>query len=1100
MKIFFGLTAIILIFVTSITIQAELKDISKLFRFPFQDSTKINYCRSQPLTIDNDIAIIYSANYSPEDTIFITRSSDEGVTWSTPNFVAAFKRSAEEKIFISGTVTKAGRILVTYSIGELIINNKTKIVHSDDGGINWTLPENIIGSAFIPHPKISELQDGKLWIVGRLNYIFYSVDDGVTWSAKNIGFYLMVNSSADLISLDSLNFILAYDKYDSNEDSYKCYFRRSTDSGDSWSEETLETETGRSEKNPILVKKSSHEFWLITQVREATNFTTGYNIYEQNIVYRSKTTSIILTNYIGFDGEQNFCLYNGKPLITFLSDRWYGKNQIWVGQIGVSEDIDPPPGLLNFDHSNIIINDPIKLRAFVGSKIGIQKTELISELNDSLSGPIQMFDDGNHNDELPNDNIWGIEIGPFNYYDVLKTSIKVTDNNSQSVIFPGSTLVFPALPVKNKWLSVGSLHNWYSSRGSEVEEGYEAFQQYGLRWPGIYPYQDMQASKGFWIGATDFKDENGRIFPHKVVQVGPKDMGEFEFFEKEFSLVSKFPQPEVIVNNQPSHNYPNQIDEVDPNLPCDRMIYNTANTQLGITVERKIYQFSQEYHDNYIINEYTFTNTGNVDFDDNIELPNNTIKGLYFYYLYRWAINRQTRFVIGNPTGWGINTMIDARGDSVVNDPLDEQIRCQFAWHGFTNQKVVDYNNIGGPIWEVNSISNPYVDSGDTIGRLGAPQFVGVITLHADNSADDKADNLNQPATTSWENSDDPLTFMNDPYNDEGMTAEYEWISKGHKSPRHAYAVEPSGNFAEQTVDPSLGTSGGFSAANGYGPYTLLHGESVKIVWAEAADGIDRETAINVGKQFKHGQISAKQKNEIVLTGKDSLIKTFKKAVANYNNGDGFTISQPPYPPNKFVVSPAEDKVHLSWEHSGEGPLVKSFEIYRATGSYDSSYTLVHTTMATDTSFIDSTIERNKYYFYYILSAGDPNDNNGNAMSLPGALRSSRYYTQTYNPVTSTLTSIIDGNLVLDEFKLYQNYPNPFNPSTLISYQIPKSGYVTLKVYDVLGREIKTLVKELKAAGAHKVIFDASNLASGMYIYKIQVDNFSSIKKMMLLK
>ncbi len=99
--------------------------------------------------------------------------------------------------------------------------------------------------------------------------------------------------------------------------------------------------------------------------------------------------------------------------------------------------------------------------------------------------------------------------------------------------------------------------------------------------------------------------------------------------------MSKFAQPNVLVNGQPSSIYPNQIDEVDPNLPCDRMIYNLVNTQLGISVERKIYQFSQEFQDNYIINEYNFTNTGNTDYDDDIELHDNTVRGIYFYYLYR---------------------------------------------------------------------------------------------------------------------------------------------------------------------------------------------------------------------------------------------------------------------------------------------------------------------------------------------------------------------------------------------------------------------------------------------------------------------------------
>ena len=80
-----------------------------------------------------------------------------------------------------------------------------------------------------------------------------------------------------------------------------------------------------------------------------------------------------------------------------------------------------------------------------------------------------------------------------------------------------------------------------------------------------------------------------------------------------------------------------------------------------------------------------------------------------------------------------------------------------------------------------------------------------------------------------------------------------------------------------------------------------------------------------------------------------------------------------------------------------------------------------------------------------------------------------------------------------------QNYPNPFNPSTTISYQLPKAGNLTLKVFDILGREVATLVNENVEAGKHSINFDASNFSSGMYIYKLQSANFVQTRKMILL-
>jgi hypothetical protein len=93
-----------------------------------------------------------------------------------------------------------------------------------------------------------------------------------------------------------------------------------------------------------------------------------------------------------------------------------------------------------------------------------------------------------------------------------------------------------------------------------------------------------------------------------------------------------------------------------------------------------------------------------------------------------------------------------------------------------------------------------------------------------------------------------------------------------------------------------------------------------------------------------------------------------------------------------------------------------------------------------------------------------------------------------------------DDILTPKEFSLSQNYPNPFNPNTLIKYQLPISSQVTLKVYDILGNEIETLVNAEKPVGFYEVEFNASKLSSGFYIYKITAGNFVSTKKMILIK
>ena len=103
----------------------------------------------------------------------------------------------------------------------------------------------------------------------------------------------------------------------------------------------------------------------------------------------------------------------------------------------------------------------------------------------------------------------------------------------------------------------------------------------------------------------------------------------------------------------------------------------------------------------------------------------------------------------------------------------------------------------------------------------------------------------------------------------------------------------------------------------------------------------------------------------------------------------------------------------------------------------------------------------------------------------------------------STLTTIteISNNIKKQiDFSLMQNYPNPFNPTTNIGFQIVEKGLVKLKVYDILGREIATLVNEEKGAGNYEVEFDASSLTSGVYFYRLTASTFITTRKMILLK
>lgn len=102
--------------------------------------------------------------------------------------------------------------------------------------------------------------------------------------------------------------------------------------------------------------------------------------------------------------------------------------------------------------------------------------------------------------------------------------------------------------------------------------------------------------------------------------------------------------------------------------------------------------------------------------------------------------------------------------------------------------------------------------------------------------------------------------------------------------------------------------------------------------------------------------------------------------------------------------------------------------------------------------------------------------------------------------IVPTVGIVNNNNNIPKEYHLYQNYPNPFNPVTKINYAIPLQGYVSLKIYDVLGRQVKELVNEYKSKGTYSIDFDASDLSSGIYLYRLECNSIILTNKMLLIK
>lgn len=194
-----------------------------------------------------------------------------------------------------------------------------------------------------------------------------------------------------------------------------------------------------------------------------------------------------------------------------------------------------------------------------------------------------------------------------------------------------------------------------------------------------------------------------------------------------------------------------------------------------------------------------------------------------------------------------------------------------------------------------------------------------------------------------------------------------------------------------------------------------------------------------------------------------------------------------PSPPTGVTCVSGNQSATVKWNKNTEFDINKYY-VFRNTVKNPGTSTLVGTVMHPDSTFLNTGLTNGiKYYFW--VKAGDKfcveriSDFSAPDSVVPGGISISNQQ----NELPKT-------------FALYQNYPNPFNPVTTIRYDVPKTTVVTIIVYDLLGRELSTLVNEKKEAGSYELIFDASKLASGIYIYKMSAGEFTSVKKLILVK
>ena len=544
-----------------------------------------------------------------------------------------------------------------------------------------------------------------------------------------------------------------------------------------------------------------------------------------------------------------------------------------------------------------------------------------------------------------------------------------------------------------QWLDIGTFHSTYVESGAQDEVNSSAPD--GMEWPAILRNSSHYRARALWLGTKNWTAPDGQNYPYFVARIGPRTSGADVTYPIQNRLISRTEDTVVEVDGALSFDNVAVIDEIDPSLPADRMIHNIHNTYIGVTVDRKAYAYVNQVHDDSNVIEYTYTNTGNTDEDEDIELPDQNLSETYFFRIHRLRGNLQGAWAVSGGQVWGKFSMIDVVGDGHADYPIS--FTSQYLWIGI-DPETQDYDRFGASLFNQNFGSTSI--QGDSIGRLAGATYIGRATIHADNSPTDPTYirctmatiNTCQPSTMGFMDQDEALTSDGSSHEDY-----YEWgirtrenpdrIEGGsaHMFPHYADRIEPDGMFWEPENDSSTGKQGGHAFTTAYGPYDFAPGESVRIVVVEGVGGLSIDAAVRIGRAFKLGgrdrdtklirydangdgtiqtgtfDFSINQmdvdgdgmfdtfghgleemtKNQWVVTARDSLLAVEQRAINLYaasNNMTTYPVPEAPHSPTSFTVVGRPDKVEIAWTSPAGGPGRTAWKLYRTSRFEDYIY------------------------------------------------------------------------------------------------------------------------------------------------------------------
>ncbi|MDM7925599.1 MAG: T9SS type A sorting domain-containing protein [bacterium] len=532
------------------------------------------------ITGSGDIMVVYTSDWVWK--IQSARSADNGATWQDPADVA----DAESPDQISGIRTAEGRVIAVWREW----GDATRIMraHSDDDGLTWSEPSVIEEAGILFSPTVTQSADGRLWLFYSRTWEWdsfetlyrISEDGGETWGPEaalpTTGWWA---SEVTLASEPGMPVIAMYDDGDWEVSGI---WARALLAGGEWTDPpVLVTDPDAYATHPRAFMNGDGSQILVytRQGRYLWQSTFDYTRSSIEIMNYSPETLAWgapepFTSYAGRDELSNVCPREGKPFIVFASDRWGARSQLYYGQAGKSEDVNPPPAFAGSTLAPFRSGRPVTLLAWAFDESAVSEVTYTMERTPGVQeGPFAMRDDGLTWDSLASDGIWGAAVGPFDPGQRVGFAFHLRDDGGNTVDTRTWTFRAPAVHDAGAMvLNVGE----DGSIGSPDMEEQSAF------WP-VTDGRGYLYYGGFWLGA---------------------DVGG----EKRVSSVDWNSGDWVRVQGTPFTLGPGVSDQDVTMTYADTSEWN--ENPIGLAVRQKSFQWADPSRDDFVIFNYSVRNTG----------------------------------------------------------------------------------------------------------------------------------------------------------------------------------------------------------------------------------------------------------------------------------------------------------------------------------------------------------------------------------------------------------------------------------------------------------------------------------------------------------